>query len=308
MKHTLTALLCLGCLPLIAQVSRPRIVGVAHVALRVHDLEASRHFYRNWLGFSDPISLKPSDGKPALVGLKVNDRQYIELTPESNSEEPRLWHVAFETDNTEGMRQYLKSQGLRVPEAPVAKGRTGDTSITVEDPEGNQIEFVQHHLDSLSIQNLGKDITGTRISGRLLHAGVYVSNPRTARFYIDVLGFREFWRGSVDGKVASYSNLKVPEGDDYIEFMLSPVPSSAEQRGVGYHLALEVDDMAAAISKLNASSARGDYKRQIEQRTGINRKRQANLFDPDGTRVELMESYAVDGLPSPLSTAPMFKQ
>jgi lactoylglutathione lyase len=42
----------------------------------------------------------------------------------------------------------------------------------------------------------------------------------------------------------------------------------------------------------------------MEMRTGINRKRQLNLFDPDGTRSELMEPATIDGTPTPSSTAP----
>jgi hypothetical protein len=37
---------------------------------------------------------------------------------------------------------------------------------------------------------------------------------------------------------------------------------------------------------------------------GVNGKRQANLFDPDGTRVELMEPVTEDGKPVPSSAAP----
>jgi lactoylglutathione lyase len=76
--------------------------------------------------------------------------------------------------------------------------------------------------------------------------------------------------------------------------------------GTAYHLALEVPDMDKAVAKLNANAARKDYKRTIEAKTGRNHKRQCNLFDPDGTRVELMEDHTVDGLPSPMSTLPMF--
>jgi lactoylglutathione lyase len=41
----------------------------------------------------------------------------------------------------------------------------------------------------------------------------------------------------------------------------------------------------------------------LEIRTGTNRKRQLNLYDPDGTRLELMEPHTVDGKPAPPSTA-----
>ena len=44
--------------------------------------------------------------------------------------------------------------------------------------------------------------------------------------------------------------------------------------------------------------------RAIEVKVGRNRKRQANLFDPDGTRVELMEPNTIDGKPTPSSSLP----
>ena len=59
-----------------------------------------------------------------------------------------------------------------------------------------------------------------------------------------------------------------------------------------------------AAAALAARPSRTSYTRAIEVRTGINRKRQVNLFDPDGTRVELMEPNTVDGKPAPSSTLP----
>ena len=46
------------------------------------------------------------------------------------------------------------------------------------------------------------------------------------------------------------------------------------------------------------------YDREIVIQTGVNRKRQLNVYDPDGTRVELMEPTTVDGVPAPSSTPP----
>ena len=37
---------------------------------------------------------------------------------------------------------------------------------------------------------------------------------------------------------------------------------------------------------------------------GVNGKRQVNLYDPDGTRVEMMEAMTADGKPVPPSMAP----
>jgi lactoylglutathione lyase len=102
----------------------------------------------------------------------------------------------------------------------------------------------------------------------------------------------------------SWVNLKVPDGDDYIEFMLYKDAPAADRRGTAHHLCLEVPDVAASVAQLEANPYRKNYTRTIETKTGINRKRQANLYDPDGTRTELMERATVDGKPTPSSTAP----
>jgi lactoylglutathione lyase len=47
------------------------------------------------------------------------------------------------------------------------------------------------------------------------------------------------------------------------------------------------------------------HTREIAIQTGVNRKRQINLYDPDGTRIELMEPNTVDGNPAPNPTAPV---
>ena len=59
-----------------------------------------------------------------------------------------------------------------------------------------------------------------------------------------------------------------------------------------------------AVQDLEQRPARKLYGREIKTQVGKNRKRQANLFDPDGTRVELMEPKTIDGQPAPSSTAP----
>jgi hypothetical protein len=55
---------------------------------------------------------------------------------------------------------------------------------------------------------------------------------------------------------------------------------------------------------LESRPARKNYTRPIEVKVGKNGKRQVNLFDPDGARIELMEPNTVDGKGVPSSTAP----
>jgi catechol 2,3-dioxygenase-like lactoylglutathione lyase family enzyme len=298
-------ILLMAATPLAAQQpARPRIVGMPHVAFRVHDIEASRHFYKDFLGFSEPFSIV-TDGKLVMTFIKINDRQYVELSPETNPSEPRFMHLALEADDAAALREYVKSKGYKVSDKPPARGRIGNIGTGLTDPDGNQIDVTQYAPDSLTIKDVGKDMPDTRVSTHILHVGFYVSKPETAHYYIDILGFREFWRGSTDDKTASYSNLMVPEGRDYIEFELGD-PPTAQRYGTVYHIALEVPDMDAALAKLNASPARKDYKKEIAAKVGRNHIRQCNLFDPDGMRVELMEDHTADGLPSPMANVPMF--
>jgi lactoylglutathione lyase len=93
--------------------------------------------------------------------------------------------------------------------------------------------------------------------------------------------------------VLSWINMKVPSGSDYVEFMLDPK--------VAPHFCLLVPDMEKAKARLESSPYRSKYDKPIEVRVGKNRKRQLNLYDPDGTRVELMEPNTVDGVPAPSS-------
>jgi catechol 2,3-dioxygenase-like lactoylglutathione lyase family enzyme len=288
------------------EVARPRIVGVPHIAFRVHDIAASRHFYKDFLGYAEPFDINGPDGKLIMAFIKINDRQYVELEVEKSPDEPRFLHLALETDNAEGLRQYVKSKGYKVSDKPASKGRIRNTATGLDDPDGNHIDVTQYEPDSKTIEDVGKDMPDSRISTHMLHVGFYVSKPETARYYIDVLGFREFWRGSADGKNASYSNLFAPESSDYIEFILGPRPETKERKGTVYHLALEVPDMNKAVARLNANPARRDYKQPIEVKVGKNHRRQCNLFDPDGNRVELMEDHTVDGLPAPMFPGPMF--
>src|SRR5688572_1798389 len=48
------------------QPKRPRIIGLSHVALFVKNVEQSRAFYKDFLGFAEPYSVNDDDGKLRL--------------------------------------------------------------------------------------------------------------------------------------------------------------------------------------------------------------------------------------------------
>lgn len=283
--------------------ARPRILGIAHIALHVSDIGKSRAFYKEFLGFDEPFSLDNPDGSLTLTFIKINDDQYIELFPGLDPAADRLHHIAFQTDDAGRMRVYLAAHGVKVPDH-VPKGRIGNLNFNIQDPDGHTVEIVEYAAGGWSRRENGKFMPAARISKHILHVGILVGDLDAAmRFYGSILGFQEIWRGSSDGKILSWVNLRVPDGGDYIEFMLYRDLPAADRRGVQHHLCLETPDVNAALAILDRRQYRATYGRPLEPRTGINRRRQLNLFDPDGTRAELMEPATVDGKPVPSSAA-----
>ena len=296
----LVLMLAIASLATAQEVKRPKILGIAHMALFVSDLQKARAFYKDFLGYEEPYALKRQDGADRIAFIKINENQYLELFAESPKKDGQLNHISFYTDDAKGMRDYLASKGVAVPPA-VGKGQIKNSNFNILDPDGHTVEIVQYEPDSWTRREAGKLVTASRISTHIAHVGVLIGDlDASMKFYGEILGFQETWRGGA-GKTLSWVNMLVPDGDDYLEFMLYSKYPEGAQVGVKNHICLVTPDIEKAVKTLEA---RPGYKQEIAIKTGVNRKRQANLFDPDGTRVELMEAQTVDGKPTPPSTAP----
>lgn len=87
--------------------------------------------------------------------------------------------------------------------------------------------------------------------------------------------------------------MQVPDGTDWLEYMLNhPAHPDLRLMGVLNHISLGVADMkkAQAILESHGWKPHGDEKPQM----GKDGKWQLNLFDPDLTRIELMEFTPVE--------------
>src|SRR5262249_6619766 len=154
----------------------------------------------------------------------------------------RLNHIALEVEDAEAMRAYLASRGVKVPEK-VPVGRIGNANFNIVDPDGHTVEIVQYLPDGKSMLDRGKNMPASRIAPRLKHVGVAVAALDEAQaFYGGILGFQETWRGSARGKELNWVNVRVPDGDDYVEFMLYKEAPTRERLGTMHHLCLEVAD------------------------------------------------------------------
>ena len=101
---------------LLAQtVERPKVLGVAHMAIYVKDLAKTRQFYEEFLGFGEPFTLPKADGSGVRIAfVKVNEEQYIEIFTEPDRGEGQLNHISFYTDSADRMYGYLKAKGVAV--------------------------------------------------------------------------------------------------------------------------------------------------------------------------------------------------
>ena len=95
--------------------------GIAHVAFRVADLDASRAFYAK-LGFEQFFAMKQGE-RTTEAFLKINDRQFLELYPRTEPSQPLgLMHVCYESGNLEALHAEYVARGHpgRAPAEPVA--------------------------------------------------------------------------------------------------------------------------------------------------------------------------------------------
>jgi catechol 2,3-dioxygenase-like lactoylglutathione lyase family enzyme len=284
---------------------RPRIVGLSHAAFYVSDMAKARQFYEDFLGYQSPYTL-PRKGGGELVAIKINDHQVIELFPGSEvaPDAPRLFHIAVEVDDAEAMRVYLKSRGVEVPEK-TPQGKAGNANYFIKDPSGNIVEIVQYLPDGYTVKAQGKFMSDARISTHMRHVGVMIGQlDQAMKFYGDILGFKEIWRGSNNPTLLSWVHMRVPDGDDFIEFMLYEKFPALDRIHTMEHICLEVPDIEKTDAILKTRHYPEGSKPPTPMKAGVNGKRQINYYDPDGTRVEIMEPNTFDGKPRPPSTAP----
>ena len=262
-------------------VRRPAIVGLSHVTLRAADLGKSRQFYMGVLGLGDELGNDPQQAR-----FRINFHQYIELRAAgADAPADRLVEVGFETKDAEALRRYLAANGVQVPPG-ITPGAEGTRGFSVHDPEGHQISFVQYS----GRRGL---LPATRpISMHMIHAG-FIVHDRAAedRFYKDVLGFHVYWHGGMKDNETDWVDMQAPNGTDWLEYMLNVSQNpSPREAGVMRHVALGVENIKPAVKLVEERGGLEGEKAQM----GRDGKWQLNLYDPDLTRVEVMEFRPVE--------------
>jgi catechol 2,3-dioxygenase-like lactoylglutathione lyase family enzyme len=260
------------------QAARPRITGIDHVAFFTTAPDGVKKLYGDVLGLASAAPMESGGTLRYMVG-----QQWIGYSPAPDPKATdRMDHVAFATDDAVALRNYLSEKGIS---ASAFHARPGvyTMSFTVKDPEGHLIEFVQR------IREEATAAAASPASRHMIHTG-FVVYHRDAEdhFYRDVLGFRPYWHGGMKDTDTDWVAMQVPDGTDWLEYMLNqPQRMDLQLTGVMNHISLGVVDMkkAQAIMESHGWNAHGDEQAEI----GKDGKWQLDVFDPDLSRVELME-------------------
>jgi len=267
---------------------RPHILGIDAVRIAVSDMDAARRFYSDATGFDLECHWCETPPPPGVVVLPSG--QIIWLVSERPA--PRsslLTEVTFAVANLEALKQVFDANKIVSTEELV---RQTVLSIGVRDPEGHAVRFTARRTQDRLAKAMASTENDASLPKRLIHAGWVVSDREAMdKFYKDVLGFHVYWHGGMKEGETNWVDMQVPDGTDWIEYMLN-VPSNAGKRtlGVMNHIALGVPDVRAAANQLERSGV----KLTEQPKIGRDGKWQFNLYDPDETRVELMEFTPVE--------------
>jgi catechol 2,3-dioxygenase-like lactoylglutathione lyase family enzyme len=269
--------------PVQGQPLRPSITSVSHLAVYAADPARNEAFYVHDLG----AMKRPDPENPAGARYYFSPVQFVEVLPlPAGSSINRLDHAAFNVSDAEGMRRYLISKAIAVPRK-VSQGADGSRWFQVKDPEGITIEFVQPPASPPAVADGG-------LSTHIIHVGFIIHDRKLEdTFYRDVLGFRPYWSGGMKDDVTSWVSQQVPDGPDWLEYMIASNTLTQAQAGVLNHFSLGVPNMEAAYTILwNGNRLQGQSPAAVPK-IGRDAKWQLNLIDPDGTRAEVMELHAI---------------
>jgi len=244
----------------------PPFNGIAHVAIRVHDLAASTAFYQK-LGFDQAFDLK-KDGVSYESFIKINDRQFIELYPVSAKDTATgFLHLCFEGVDLNAIHDDYISRGLTPKE--VRKAGAGNLLFTMPGPQqpfGPQnIEYTQYMPGSLHSNDFGKHLGADRVGDKLIAVALAMEDPDAARdFYINQLSFKPIAGDQMD--------LHMP-GDSGQEVEIIPATLGTQAR---------ITFQSESLSK----AARHLHKEGVN---AVKNGATLTLTDPDGNII-LLES------------------
>lgn len=250
---------------------RPRVIGAAHMAYYVTDLNQARAYYKDFLCFAEAFTIRN------VAFIKINDRQFIQLWQEAPKNHGLLHDVAFEVEGARDLHDRLAARGVKISTG-LHRDLAGDAVFEVTDPFGFTIQLVEYAPDSRTAHTRGQFMPASRPSTRIDHLGILIQDRgAAAKFYAGNFGFQG------DG-----NKQLVGGGPDRFEMGFERRPPTPDRFHIKNHICLSAPDVPRLAAAVRAKPAAGRYKR-IETHQLENGKNVAELYDPDGNRIEIME-------------------
>lgn len=272
--------------------ARPSITGISHLAVYTSNPAAAERYYTVTIG-----AVKQADPEnPKGVRYMLSGTQYVEVLPlPADAGVNRMDHAALNTSDAEGMRKFLAAKGWQVP-GSVKKGSDGSRWFEIKDPEGNRIQFVQPPANA-------KVEAPKAVGHHIIHVGFLVhSREKEDTLYRAILGFKPYWFGGMKDDKIDWVSQQVPNGHDWIEYMLTSGPSgsgipaqiSQHQLGVLDHVAIGENSVDEAYNTLKSEGRLEGVQCDKGTKIGKDGKGQFNMYDPDEIRSELMNFHATE--------------
>ncbi len=257
---------------------KPNVVRVGHAVLYVKDLEASRQFYVDLLGFN-----VVHESENALYLRGYEEREWslkLEVHPE-----PGLKHLAYKVGGEAELDRVIdlaKAHGLPWREEE-ERGRP--RMVRIQDPFGFPVAFYYRAEKHERLLQAYHRYRGPGIQ-RLDHFNVLTPDVQgTYRFYTEAFDFRltEYTEDDEGRMWAAWLHRK------------GNVHDLALTNGTGprlHHIAFWLPDLHAIIraADILAAAMQTDRIERGPGRHGISNAMFVYLRDPDGHRVELYTS------------------
>ena len=274
------ALLLLATLSFAQEAKRPKITAIDHVDFYTTDAAKNDHLYSELLGLAHAKPIEPGQTQRYLVGSS----QWVGYSPAPDaSVKNRMDHVALTTDDAETMKKYLAGKGNQRP------------AIADQMARWQQIIFGEgpgelHHricpAGKIDSRGGGKERSGFAAHDSCGICGPQPGSRKQVLHRHARIPSLLVWRH--EGRQGRLGRATGPEGRDWVEYMLNIKPDADLQTvGVMNHISLGVADMKQTQAKIESRGWKSNSREHYQ--LGRDGKVQLNIYDPDLTRVELME-------------------
>lgn len=246
--------------------AKPALTGVAHVALRVSDVDTEVQFLGK-LGYEQAF-VHEQNGQRAFVFVKISDGEYIEVHPHTplGAAAPQplgFNHICFVTTNANA--EYAKWVAAGLSPTAVAKGPDGTLEFGVKNPAGGIAEALEILPDSQPGKDTGQHLGSKRVSDWLMGIDMPVSDVPTWKKFYEALGFV----GKSDGSGVRLSSPAKPD----VQVVIHPAKANDQTT-----LLFAVKDAKKAAERLRGAGLKVNAE-----------KDQTIVHDPDGNTFVMVQ-------------------